>query len=222
MRDNLPSDCFLDPKGRRYVVKSLRGGEWCYDVELLSDAATRATNLRDYEMAHKAEQIRRETTEFIRKANDRSWQPLMPMQYRATFPQQAGFSDRQTLGGTEFFEPIATDKGSGVSTVANMRQFKRHMNGELDWPSAIEVVVDAWTAMTKGDYLNTIQRAILEVLYPGQMDLMDPFAAETLASISAAEKKKLKDMSEQKIKEIAGYRDGIPKMLPDSSFGAVR
>ena len=222
MRDNLPNDCFLDPNGRRYVVKSLRDGEWRYDVELLADAAQRATNLNDHDMARKAEALRRDASEELRKAQDRSWQPVMPMQYSATFHHQAGFSDRQTLQGTEFFKPIATDEGSGVSTVANMRQFRRHMNGELDWPSCIDVVVDAWQAMVKNEYLNPIQRALLEVLYPGQMDLMDPFAAETLASLSSAEKKQLKEYSEQKVKEIAGYRDGIPKLLPNSSFGAVR
>lgn len=222
MRDNLPNDCFLDPKGRRYLVKSLRGGEWHYDVELLADATVRATNLRDDDMARRAASLHKSVAEEVRKAQDRSWQPIMPMQYTATFHSQAGFSDRQTLQDTEFFEPIATDDGSGVSTVANMRQFRRHMNGDLDWPSAIAVVVDAWSAMVRNDYLNPIQRALLEVLYPGQMDLMDPFAAETLASLSAAEKKKLKELSEQKIKEVAGWRDGLPKMLPDSSFGTVR
>lgn len=223
MHNETPSHAFLDEKGRRYLVKSLgTDGQWRYDVDMLVHANRRATENNDQAMAMKADKVRLECAEQMRKSQDRSWQPVMPLQYRDQFAPGAGREDAQTLEDTRFFKPIATDSGSGVSTVAPMRQFRRHNDGSLDLPSAIDAIVNAWSAMIRQDVLNPIERALLEVLYPGQLDLMDPFAAEMLLTLSDEEKDTLKEMSEAKIKEIAGWRDGFPKMLPGSSFGAVR
>lgn len=220
MNNEAPSHAFLDEQTRRYLVKSLdRTGEWRYDVDMLVSAGRRAAENNDHPMAEKSDGIRRGLSESMRKAQDHSWQPVMPMQYANQFQHEAGRQDEQSLAGTEFFEPIATDSGSSVSTTANMRQFRRHNDGSLDMPAAIDAIVNAWSAMVRKDALNPIERALLEVLYPGQMDLMDPFAAEMLVSISDEEKDTLKDMSESKIKEIVGWRNGNPKLLHDSSFG---
>jgi hypothetical protein len=125
------------------------------------------------------------------------------------------------MAGTEFFEPIG-EPSSGVSTVAPMRQFRRHNDGELDYPAAISAIISAWMDMAKGEMLTPIQRALLEVLYPGQMDLMDPFAAEMLTTLSPEEVRALKEATEAQLKERVGFRDGNPKLLPGSTWGTIR
>ena len=198
----VPDSAYLDPKGKRYCVRSFRYGAWALDADLLDAAQRNAERNGEGALAASAHRLQRELGASVSKSMNTP--PVIPAPTPWLMPPVVHAPDPYARNEAALHPNHPADQGV----------FQRWMNGDLEYDRVSREVVGAFRKLAMqyktGIPLLSMEKALLQILYP-DLDVMDPFAAAALAQLTDAERVKLKSLCDARISEMqAQLKNYVP------------